>query len=143
MIIFTQRIVNKLSFGAISLDLTCFYLGGWGKYSSIAGFGRCSILCHSERMRRIAISRQYCPVGLEFQNTFTPVIASGSEAIYCLKKITSSGENSAVEFLTSTFAPPRNDVKTGHSEALTEEFQDYTGSGSIQNIYPYPGGAAA
>ena len=89
MIIFTQRIVNKLSFGTISLDLTCFYLGGWDKYSSIAGFGRCRMLCHSERMRRIAISRQYCPVGLEFQNTFTPVIASGSEAIYCLKKITS------------------------------------------------------
>ena len=29
-----------------------------------------------------------------------------------------------------------------YSEALAEESQDYAGSGSIQNIYPYPGGAA-
>ena len=126
MMILAQGIVNKLSIGAVSSDIVRVCAPGGGKSSSIAGFWLCNILCHSERMRRIAILWQYCPVGLEFQpNTFTPVIASESEAIYCIKKITSSGENSAVEFLTSTFAPPRNDEITPSLE------------------YIYPGGAAA
>lgn len=88
MIIFTQRIVNKLSFGAISLDLTCFYLGGGGKSSSIAGFGLCDILCHSEQMRRIAILRlqnsnqNIYDLGSRFQpNTFTPTPSLPSHLI--------------------------------------------------------------
>ena len=101
----------KLLFWAEKPLLSCVYvLGGGVEASSIAGFGESDILCCSERGRRIVISRLHLPVSSKFQpDTFIFVLASESEAIYCIKKITSSGENSAVEFLTSTFVPPRND----------------------------------
>lgn len=100
----------KLLFWLEKPLLTCVYAREEGKSSSIAAFGQCRTLCDSENVRRIEILRLHLPVSLKFQpDTFTSVIASESEAIYCIKKITSSGENSAVEFLTSTFAPPRND----------------------------------
>ena len=101
----------KLLFWAEKPLLSCVYvLGGGVEASSIAGFGESDILCCSERGRRIVISRLHLPVSSKFQpDTFIFVLASESEAIYCIKKITSSVENSAVEFLTSTFAPPRND----------------------------------
>ena len=76
------------------------------------GGGYNSLISRVSPLTRLENCRpEFCFVVSEFQpNTFTTVIASVSEAIYNIKKITSSGVNISICVFSFELVPPRNDV---------------------------------